>query len=388
MSRKETMTPRQRVLTALDHKQPDRVPIDLGGNQTGIHRDAYRELIRHLGMNGPVEIMDAVQQLAKPSEEVLQRFRVDTRYIAAGAAGDWKGGIVEGEHDGRRWFDLVDEFGVRWSMPAEDGLYMDITHHPLANATIDDVKAYPFPKGDDPGRFVGLRERALDLKNHTPYAVVSGICGVVYEVCWYMRGLEQWYVDLMTEPEFCQAVLDQTLKFWMDWFRVFLDEVGDVVDVIMIGDDLAGQQGPLFRPALYRQLVKPRHKRLVQYIRSRTKAKIWYHTCGNCTEYIGDLVDNGIDILNPVQISAADMDPGRLKQEFGKCLTFWGGAIDAQRVLPRATPDQVREHVRRNIEVLKPGGGYVFNNVHNIQAGVPAENIVAMYDAAYEYGWY
>jgi len=388
MSRTETMTPRQRVLTALDHKQPDRVPIDLGGNQTGIHRDAYRELIRHLGMNGPVEIMDAVQQLAKPSEAVLERFRVDTRYIAAGAAGDWKGGIVEGEHDGRRWFDLVDEFGVRWSMPAEDGLYMDITHHPLANATIEDVKAYPFPRGDDPGRFVGLRERALELKNHTPYAVVSGICGVVYEVCWYMRGLEQWYVDLMTEPEFCQAVLDQTLKFWMDWFRVFLDEVGDVVDVIMIGDDLAGQQGPLFRPALYRQLVKPRHKRLVQYIRSRTKAKIWYHTCGNCTEYIGDLVDNGVDILNPVQISAADMDPQRLKREFGKCLTFWGGAIDAQRVLPRATPDQVREHVRRNIELFKPGGGYVFNNVHNIQAGVPAENIVAMYDAAYEYGWY
>ena len=388
MSRTETMTPRQRVLTALDHKQPDRVPIDLGGNQTGIHRDAYRELIRHLGMNGPVEIMDAVQQLAKPSEAVLERFRVDTRYIAAGAAGDWKGGIVEGEHDGRRWFDLVDEFGVRWSMPAEDGLYMDITHHPLANATIEDVKAYPFPRGDDPGRFVGLRERALELKNHTPYAVVSGICGVVYEVCWYMRGLEQWYVDLMTEPEFCQAVLDQTLKFWMDWFRVFLDEVGDVVDVIMIGDDLAGQQGPLFRPALYRQLVKPRHKRLVQYIRSRTKAKIWYHTCGNCTEYIGDLVDNGVDILNPVQISAADMDPQRLKREFGKCLTFWGGAINAQRVLPRATPDQVREHVRRNIELFKPGGGYVFNNVHNIQAGVPAENIVAMYDAAYEYGWY
>ncbi|HOD79799.1 MAG: methylcobalamin:coenzyme M methyltransferase [Planctomycetes bacterium ADurb.Bin126] len=388
MSRTETMTPRQRVLTALDHKQPDRVPIDLGGNQTGIHRDAYRELIRHLGMNGPVEIMDAVQQLAKPSEELLQRFRVDTRYIAAGAAGDWKGGIVEGEHDGRRWFDLVDEFGVRWSMPAEDGLYMDITHHPLANATIEDVKAYPFPRGDDPGRFVGLRERALELKNHTPYAVVSGICGVVYEVCWYMRGLEQWYVDLMTEPEFCQAVLDQTLKFWMDWFRVFLDEVGDVVDVIMIGDDLAGQQGPLFRPALYRQLVKPRHKRLVQYIRSRTKAKIWYHTCGNCTEYIGDLVDNGVDILNPVQISAADMDPGRLKREFGERLTFWGGAIDAQRVLPRATPDQVREHVRRNIELFKPGGGYVFNNVHNIQAGVPPENIVAMYDAAYEYGWY
>ena len=388
MIRKETMTSRQRVLAALDHKQGDRVPIDLGGNQTGIHRDAYRSLLEHLGMSEQVVIMDAVQQLARPSEEILQRFRVDTRYIAAGAVGDWTGGIVEGEHDGRRWFDLVDEFGVRWSMPAEDGLYMDITHHPLANATIDDVKAYPFPKGDDPGRFAGLRERALELKNHTPYAVVSGISGVVYEICWYMRGLEQWFMDLMTEPEFCEAMLDRTLKFWMDWFRAFLDEVGDVVDVIMIGDDLAGQQGPLFRPALYRQIVKPRHKRLVQYIRSRTKAKIWYHTCGNCTEYIPDLIDNGVDILNPVQISAANMDPRRLKDEFGRRMCFWGGAIDAQRVLPTASSDQVRQHVRRNIEILKKGGGYVFNNVHNIQAGVPAENIVAMYDAAYEYGWY
>jgi len=127
---------------------------------------------------------------------------------------------------------------------------------------------------------------------------------------------------------------------------------------------------------------------LVQYIRSRTKAKIWYHTCGACTEYIPDLLDNGIDALNPVQISATGMEPKELKQRFGEKLTFWGGAIDAQHVLPSATPETIREHVRRNLEELKPGGGYVFNNVHNIQAGVPPENIVAMFDAAYEFGFY
>jgi uroporphyrinogen decarboxylase len=384
---KETMTSRDRVLAALNHQTPDRVPIDLGGNQTGIHKFAYQALIEHLGIDDQLTIMDAVQQLAKPCEEVLQRFHVDTRYVAAGAAADFDGRIVTCRRDGRTWHDLTDEFGVRWSMPDDQPLYMDITHHPLAEASIGDVADYPFPKGDAPGRFEGLRDRALELKEQTPYAVVSGISGVVYEICWYMRGLEQWFVDMMTEPEFCEAVLDQTLKFWMDWFRVFLDEVGDLVDVIMIGDDLAGQQGPLFRPDFYRRVIKPRHKRLVQYICSRTDAKIWYHTCGSCVEYIPDLLDNGIDVLNPVQISADGMAPADLKAQFGDRLAFWGGSIDSQHVLPTASPEEIRRHVRRNIEIWKLGGGYVFNNVHNIQAGVPPENIVALYDAAYEYGF-
>jgi uroporphyrinogen decarboxylase len=387
-TRTETMTSRERLLATLDHKEPDRVPIDLGGNQTGIHRVAYQTLLDHLGIEDDLKIMDAVQQLAQPCEEVLQRLRVDTRYIAAGAAGDWTGGIVEAERGGRGWYDLTDEFGVRWSMPRDDGLYMDITLHPLADATIDDIKTYPFPSGGDAGRFAGLRERALKIRENTSYAVISGISGVVYEICWYMRGLEQWFIDMLTQPEFCTALIDQTLKFWMDWFEAFLKEVGDVVDVIMIGDDLAGQRGPLFNPEFYREVVKPRHKQLVQYIRSNASAKIWYHTCGSCREYIPDLIDNGIDILNPVQISADDMEPGGLKSDFGEELTFWGGAIDSQKVLPVAAPEVIREHVKSSMEVLKPGGGLVFNNVHNIQAGVPPENVVALYDAAYEYGWY
>jgi len=388
MPKHETMTPRERLLKTLNHEIPDRVPIDLGGNQTGIHKLAYQELVRHLHISDEVTIMDSVQQLARPCEAVLQRFHVDTRYIAAGAADTWKGGIVHNRRDGKLWHDLTDEFGVTWSMPDEQPLYMDISDHPLANATCDDVRQYPFPKGDDPGRFAGLREQALAIRRDTPYAVVSGISGVVYEICWYMRGLEQWFCDLLTDRPFCEAVIDRTLEFWMDWFRMFLDEVGDVVDVIMIGDDLAGQEGPLFNPDIYRQLVKPRHQQLVRYIRSRTKAKIWYHTCGACTAYIPDLLDNGIDILNPVQISARNMDPAALKQQFGRQLTFWGGGCDAQHVLPCATPEEVAAHVRRNVEIFKQGGGYVFNNVHNIQGGVPPENIVAMYDAAYEAGFY
>ena len=332
--------------------------------------------------------MDQVQQLAKPCEALLQRLHVDTRYIAAGAAAGFDGKVRTAERNGRTWYDLTDEFGVTWSMPADQPLYMDISYHPLQDATIKDIRHYPFPKGDDPSRFKGLRERALHLKENTPYAVVSGISGVVYETCWYLRGLEAWFMDLASQPEFCAALLDQTLKFWLDWFRLFLDEVGDIVDVIMIGDDLAGQTGPLFRPETYRNVVKPKQKQLVQYICSRTEAKIWYHTCGACKEYIPDLMDNGVDILNPVQISATGMEPGELKSRFGDSLCFWGGAIDAQHVLPSASPEEVRDHVRRNLEAFKPGGGYVFNNVHNIQAGVPPENVLALYDAAYEFGFY
>ncbi|MCX8107904.1 MAG: uroporphyrinogen decarboxylase family protein [Verrucomicrobiae bacterium] len=388
MARQETMTSRERLLAALEHKIPDRIPIDLGGNQTGIHKTAYRNLIEYLGIKDEVRIMDAVQQLAVPCEELLERFHVDTRYIHAGPSSSWKGGILRTERDGRIWYDLTDEFGVRWSMPEDTPNYMDITFHPLAGATIEDVRDYPWPKGDDPARFVGLRERALEIRRETPYAVVGGISGVVYEICWYMRGLEQWLCDLVRNPEFCEAMLDQTLKFWLDWFRVFLDEVGDVVDVIMIGDDLAGQNGPLFKPEIYRRIVKPRHKRLVQYIRSRTNARIWYHTCGSCVEFIPDLIDNGIHVLNPVQLSARNMDPADLKRRFGRDLAFWGGGCDTQHILPLGTPEEVATNVRENVRALMPGGGYVFNSVHNIQGDVPPENIAAMFDAAYETGFY
>jgi uroporphyrinogen decarboxylase len=385
---RETLSSRERLLKALNHETPDRVPIDLGGNQTGIHKFAYEALLRHLGLQGETIIMDAVQQLAQPCEAVLERFRVDTRYIAAKAASDYKGAIVQNRRDGRLWHDLCDEFGVVWSMPDDHPYYMDISHHPLADATIADLADYPFPKGGDLGRFDEVRAHAQFLRDNTPYAVVSGISGVVYEYCWYLRGLERWFMDLVADPEFCEALLDRVLQFWLDWARGFLDEVGDLVDVIMIGDDLAGQSGPLFRPEIYRTIVKPRQKRLVQYIRSRTAAKIWYHTCGNCIPYIPDLVDNGVQILNPVQLSAKGMDPHALKERFGRDIVFWGGAIDAQHVLPTASPEVIHENVRRNMQALMPGGGYVFNNCHNIQADVPPENVVALYDAAHEFGFY
>ncbi|MHC4482829.1 MAG: uroporphyrinogen decarboxylase family protein, partial [Planctomycetota bacterium] len=384
----EMMTSRERLLKTLNHQVPDRVPIDLGGFQTGIHRKAYAELLSYLGIKEKIVSLDPVQQLAKPSEEILKRFKVDIRYICANTPDSFKGGIEQNIRDGKLWHDLKDEFGVVWSMPDSQRLYMDISHHPLADVTIDDLADYPFPDGGDPTRFTGVRKHALQMRNETPYAISTGIGGVVYEYCWYMRGLERWFMDMVDSPKFCEALLEKTLKFWMNYYSGFMAEVGDIVDIVMIGDDLAAQHGPLFSPKFYRQIVKPRQKKLVQHIKSLTNAKIWYHTCGSCVEYIPDLIDNGVDILNPIQISAEDMDPQVLKEKFGEELVFWGGGIDAQHVLPFAGPEEVREHVRKNIEVFKTGGGYVFNNVHNIQAGVPVENIVALFDAAYEFGFY
>ena len=385
---RETMTPRERVLTTLDHRIPDRVPIDLGGFQTGIHRKAYEDLLDYLGLDETVEILDPVQQLARPSEQVLQRFHVDIRYICAKGPKGFDGTIRHNERDGRLWHELTDEFGVVWSMPDDQRLYMDISHHPLAKATIKDIADHPFPDGADHTRFEGLRQQALRMRRDTPYALSTGIGGVIYETCWYMRGLQQWFIDMIENPAVCEALLDRMLEFWTDYYIGFMKEIGEIVDVVMIGDDLAGQHGPLFSPAFYRRIVKSRQKALVRHIKSLTPARIWYHTCGGCAEYIPDLIDNGIDILNPVQTSAAEMDPERLKTEFGDSLVFWGGGIDAQHVLPFASSEQVRKEVGRNLQIFKPGGGYVFNNIHNIQAGIPAENIVAMYDAAYEFGFY
>ncbi|HYK91933.1 MAG TPA: uroporphyrinogen decarboxylase family protein [Acidobacteriota bacterium] len=388
MNQRESMASRQRVATALNHREADRIPIDLGGFQTGIHRQAYQTLIDYLGFDERLEMLDPVQQLVIPSERVLERFHVDVRYVQAMAPDGFHGAIEQNVRDGRLWHDLRDEFGVVWSMPDDQQLYMDISHHPLANAGLRDLEDYPFPKGKDPTRFRGLRERALALRHDTPYAISSSICGVAYEICWYMRGLERWFVDMKENPDFCTALLDKISRYWVDWLTCFLAEVGDILDVVMIGDDLAGQHGPLFSPSFYRSVVKPRQQRITDTIKRLTKAKIWYHTCGSCVEYIPDLLDNGIDILNPVQISARNMDPASLKERFGKRLAFWGGGIDAQHVLPFRTPEEVKREAVRNINALKQGGGYVFSNVHNIQAGVPPENIVALYDAAYEFGFY
>jgi uroporphyrinogen decarboxylase len=388
MTHIETMTPHERVTMALNHGEPDRIPIDLGGFQTGIHKKAYQALLAHLGLDEEIHTLDPVQQLAIPSETILQKFHVDIRYVTAHGPEEFKGEIVLQKRDGRLWHDLKDEFGVVWSMADDQMLYMDISRHPLAGVGLRDLYSYPFPNGGDPSRFTGVREKGLLIRQSTPFALSSGICGVTYEMCWYLRGMEQWFADVLENRRLCETLLDRTSQYWVEWMNGFLTEVGDLLDIIMIGDDLTGQDGPMFDPQFYRDVVRPRQQRVIDTIKQHTKAKIWYHTCGDCSEYISDFIDMGVDILNPVQINTRGMDPKLLKKKYGKNLVFWGGGIDSQHILPFASAEEIRLAVKENVEVFKPGGGYVFNNVHNIQPGVPPQNIVAMFEAAYEFGFY
>jgi len=377
------MTSRERLLAALQHREPDKVPLDLGGHQTGIHVRAYRKLIEHLKLDEPVAIMDPAQQLARPSEEVLRFLEVDTRYVWGGM---FDPPVVLTEVKPGFW-GFKDGFGVVWAMPGAgpgEGLYCDIVEHPLAEVPYEELEGYPWPSGRAPDAVKGLREHALRIRNETPYALVSGISGVVFEVCWYMRGLRRFYIDMMEDDRYIRAQLEHTFRYWTEYLEDFLGAVGDLLDVICIGDDLAMQSGPIFPPEVYRALVKPYHKRLCEFIRRRTSAKIHYHSCGAVTEYLKDLIEIGVDIINPVQIAARGMEPAGLKRRFGDRIVFWGGGIDTQHTFPRGTPAEVKAEVARNMAAFKPGGGYVFTSVHNIQADVPLPNLLAFWEAARE----
>ncbi len=381
------MNSRERIIAALNHREPDRVPLDLGGNQTGIHRAAYQKVLDFYGIEEEIQIMDIVQQLAAPSEKVLNLFDIDTRYIRPGMFAS----PPELTEVRPGYWGITDGFGVTWAMPgekADEGLYCDIIHHPLADTPYEDLDRYDWPDGKNPAPFKGLREYAQRLYHETDYALVSGITGVVFEICWYMRGFENLYMDMLEQPKYVEKLLEHTLKYWTDFLDTFLDEVGEFLQVICVGDDIGMQTGPLFSPATYRQLIKPYQKALYEFVHKKTKAKLWYHSCGAVKGYIPEFIDNGVDILNPVQISAKGMNPAELKEKYGKEIVFWGGGIDPQTVFSKGTPEDVGNQVREMMETFKPGGGYVFNTVHNTQADVPVENIVALWEAAKEFRMY
>ncbi|MDX9755005.1 MAG: uroporphyrinogen decarboxylase family protein [bacterium] len=381
------MNSRERLLAALNHQEPDRVPLDLGGNQTGIHRIAYKNLLEALEIEEEIQNMDVVQQLAAPSETVLRRFEIDTRYVRPGMFCP----APELKEVKPGYWGFTDGFGVTWAMPGKtpgEGLYCDIIHHPLAHASYADLDHYDWPSGKDFSPFQGLRAYAANLSDETPYALVSGITGVVFEICWYMRGFERLYMDMLEQPRFVEKLLEHTLVYWKDFLEVFLGEVGDYLQVLCVGDDVGMQSGPLFSPSIHRSLVHPYQRELYQFIHQKTSAKLWYHSCGAVRRYIPDLIESGVDILNPIQISAKDMDPAELKEEYGEQICFWGGGIDTQHVFPKGSPDEVRAQVQDLMRIFKPGGGYVFNTIHNIQADVPPQNIIALWEAARKYGRY
>ena len=364
------MNSRQRVLNAINHEIPDRVPIDFGGFQSGIHKKAYLQLINHLNIKDTLKILDPVQQLAMPCEELLQRFHADIRYISANNS------LTPDSHK-----IFKDEFGITWSKQDIRQNYMSISNHPLANATLKEIDRYIFPGNFERDRVSGLREKALAISKNGKYALSTSIGGSLFETCSNLRGTEKWYMDTKDNTVFSEKLLDKVLKYWMEFYEVFLDEIDDIVDIVIIGDDLAGQNGPLFSLDFYRNMLKPRQKILFRCIKSLTQAKICYHTCGSCFEFIPDLIDIGIDILNPIQIGLKNMEPQKIKGDFGEKISLWGGAT-----LPyMSEPEQIRQEVRKNLEIFKIGAGYIFSGTHNIQFDVAPENIIALFDAAYEF---
>jgi uroporphyrinogen decarboxylase len=378
------MTPRERVMTALDHREPDRVPIDLSqAAGDGITITAYRNLIEYLGLpERPIRVHNKLAQSAVVDEDVLQRFRVDTRALRLGEPDNWRD-VPVGE-DGYR-----DEFGLVRKRP-KGGFYYDIVASPMADMdTKTAIEQYDWPDPDDPGRFRDLKERAKELYRNTDYAVVLEVNCAYFLRSAELRGWENFYMDMAGEPEFAVALMNRYLDYRLRVAERALEEVGENVDIVMaLTDDLGMYDRTIISPEMYRQLVKPLQKRLFDFFKARTKATRFYHCDGAVYPILEDFIEVGTEILNPVQVSAAGMgDTAKLKREFGDRLSFWGG-IDTHQVLPFGSVEDVKREVRQRIGDLGPQGGYVVCPVHNIQPEVPPQNIVAMYDAAYEYGRY
>ena len=374
------MTSRERVRLTLAHREPDRVPIDMGTPVTSIHAHAYAALREHLGLSRrEPDIIDAMQQASRIHEEVLQRFQVDTRQVFLKSSRPWK----------RLAEDLfVDEWGVQYR-PSADGRYYDMWRHPLAQATLADLASFPWPDPDDPVRYEGLVESTRRLREGTEYAIVlNGFNEALFGLPSWVRGHAQFYMDLVADREFAEAYLDRFLAFALRLAENALSRIGSMVDVVRVADDLGSERGPIVSPATYRSLIKPRQKKLYDFIKSKTDAPILLHSCGSVRDLIDDFIEIGVDALNPVQVAARGMDSKELKSVFGHRISFWGGGCDTQRVLPFGSVEEVRREVMRRIADLSPGGGFVFSPVHNIQYDVSPEKICALYDAAIEHGAY
>ncbi len=376
------MNSRERVRQALNHQEPDLVPIDLGSTEnTSIARIAYINLRTALGLErDPAPyVINRMMDSVFPKDDLLERLRVDTRPVRPSAT--WKPGTRE-MPDGS----FYDELNIRWR---KAGYYYDMVEHPMQDFSRAEILRAPFPDPFEPGRLEGVKQQAKALAETTEYALTGGhICWGPFELGCALRGYEQFLVDLAIDPALAETMLDKNLELAIRHWDAYLAEVGPFVDVVAQGDDLGMQTGPIISPRMYRKYIKPRHKQLFDFIHSRTQAKVFLHSCGSVYRLIPDLIEIGVEILSPVQFSAADMNLAGLKREFGSALTFWGGGVDTQQVLPRGSLAEIREQVRRNIDILAPGGGFVFVPVHNIQADISPERIQAVYDTAHEAGSY
>ncbi|MFH1716982.1 MAG: uroporphyrinogen decarboxylase family protein [Planctomycetota bacterium] len=399
------MIARERVLAALEHRESDRVPVDFSGHRSsGIAAMAYPRLREHLGLPPkPVRVYDVIQQLAVVDEDVLDRFGVDTIELGRGFALDaeswspWT--LPDGtpcfvpawtrlERDEGRWVIRSKSGRVLAHMP-DGALYFEQTYFPfLEGEDLDAVSdvlgesmwtAIASPPGPVNSR--ELSDGAKCLRTGTDRAIIGLFGGNLFEVGQFLYRNDRFMMLLAGEPQHAHRFLDKLVEIHMDNLERFLGAVGEHIDIILFGDDLGMQTGPMMSPRMYCEFFKPRHRLLWNRAKELADVKVMLHCCGGVRELFPHLIEAGLDAINPVQITCSGMDAAELKAEFGRDITFWGGGCDTRDVLPNGTPEQVAEHVRRQVEILSPGGGFVFQQVHNILANVPAENIMAMFDA-------
>ncbi len=383
------MTSRDRLLTALDHREPDRVPFDLGSTQiTGIHKIAYEKVRSALDLpRVEPRICDAIQGLALPDDDFVERFKIDTRGLFALNSHNWK---VEVKDAGENWA-YRDEWGITHHKPKEGGLYFSVVKVPLGRSglTPTDIENHPWPRVGDPERMAGLKDLARKYREAGLAVVVKDGFAGIFEFAQRIVGMENLLMMMFRKDKAAEALFDKLLELKLSFWEIILGELGELVDVVTYADDYGTQTSQLISPDMFRTQIKPRVAALLQAQKKLApRAKRFFHSDGNVRPLLPDFIEMGVDILNPIQFTATGMDLAALKKDFGQDIVLWGGGVDTQGVLPQGSPQEVRDQVKRNLDILAPGGGYVFNTIHNIQADVPGENIMAMWETLQECGVY
>ena len=402
-----SITSRERVLAALRHEETDRVPIDLGSSRsTGINAIAYSNLIKHLGVSSQTVLFDVKQLLALPDEEILRRLGVDVVILprlvpSVGVRIDeYKLGQLprdggecllakafEPKEIPGRGLGLYNALGTLIAVRPNGGLYFDEVYSPLADAESEaEIDSLPMPSISDE-EMEWLRARARHIRETTDFAISGATSTSLFEKGLKDWGYENFLVNLYAEPELVEYYLDKLTDAYIVMMERYLDAVGDYVDVVQNNDDFGQQRGMLISPDMYRKLFKPRHARINEAIRrKRPGMHISLHCCGSVFPIIGDFIESGYDILTPIQKECDDMDPATIKKQFGKNLTIWGGALSTQTTMTHGTIDDIVNEAKEMIKIYAPGGGFVYSQIHNIQADISPEKILAFFDVGQNFG--
>ena len=371
------MTPRERFICALNHKEGDRIPIDIGFDvHNGIHEHAYANLLEYLGITDEIRRYDNIQHLPYVKKEVAERLHSDARYIFANPSSVYE---FKRESDSS-W---LDEWGV---LRKNVGLYDESFEFPLADCDMEAVKNFKMPDPRDKARFKGLKEKAEQMYKSTDYALIGGSCASLFYLSSEFVGFQEYMEKIITDQDVIVKLVDRLLEWQMEFFDSYLTEIGEYIEMVWIGDDWGTQLGPIMNPAIFREIFVPRYKELTKFIKSKADVKICLHCCGAAYWAFNDFIESGIEVIHPLQGNAAGMDdPVKIKNEFGDRLVFYSNLCN-QSIMPFGTPAEVDADVKKKIEALAKGGGYILANGHNVQADVAPENILAMIDAGLKYG--